>query len=81
MKLRSAIYPFSLFAFTPALIQVSAVTIILLPGLFNVSALSYLGLLPLLLVAGGGIGLASALLVTFDIGGSPILESKIWLKR
>lgn len=82
-NVRKLIYPFSLIAFSPAAMQLfGAGAILTIPATLNsllkgqFDTLLFLGLL-----LGGGGGLLSAFLVTFDIGGNPVIPAHEWYKR
>lgn len=82
MNLRVMIYPFSFLAFAPAMLLFMAGMSLIIPVTIldlvkgHFSTLQYL-----VLLTGGGAGLTSALLVTFDIARQPIIGSYLWLKR
>ncbi|WP_221795205.1 hypothetical protein [Oceanobacter mangrovi] len=80
--MRVLIYPFSFLAFAPAMLLFMAGMILIVPAtVIDLSKGHFSTLLYLSLLLGGGAGLASALLVTFDVAGKPLVESYLWLKR
>ncbi|GGD09469.1 hypothetical protein [Halopseudomonas salina] len=82
MNLRVLVYPFSFIAFAPAVLLFNAGVVLIVPATIldltkgNFEMLQYFALL-----IGGGAGLTSAALLTFDIAGRPIIDSYFWLKR
>ena len=82
MSMRALIYLFSFVAFAPAMLLFMAGMILIFPAtILDLTKGHFSTLQYLFLLAGGGAGLVSALLITFDIAGKPILDSYLWLKR
>lgn len=82
MNKRTLIYPFSLVAFAPAMLLFMAGVILIVPAtILDLTKGHFSTLQYLFLLAGGGSGLISALLITFDIAGKPVVDSYFWLKR
>jgi hypothetical protein len=82
MSMRTLIYPFSFIAFAPAMLLFMAGMILIVPATILDLAKGHFSTFQyLFLLAGGGAGLASALLITFDIAGRLIIDFHLWLKR
>lgn len=82
MSIKVLIYPFSFVAFAPAmLLFMVGMTLIIPATILDLTKGHFSTLQYLFLLAGGGAGLVSALLITLDIAGNPIVDSYLWLKR
>ena len=82
MNNRPWVYPFSFITFAPVVVAFLLGLVLVVPSVVvNVALGKIAALLHLAVLIGGGAGLLSALLLTFDIAGKPLSDTSVGLKR